>query len=335
MLGRKNGTDKKIPSAGAIDYRFKIVYDMFMTDQTLSTTPQAGMFSQRISRLVAPPRWVPLPTACAALTGLIGFVGAIFFSFGMLFMWVFGAALHPLDEWRLSRSYAEAPAIIESVKPTNANVNRTPVYEYRFHFQPGDGEPVNGTCYTTGQTWQDGDRVAAHYLPENPEVARLEGSRRSMFSPWIILFLLIFPTVGLAFFVPPIVSGVKKIKLLRSGEITGATSISSSPTNTSINNVPVMKYSYEFRDRLGAIYTGASKALPTEKIGDEAAEPILYLPSNPQQSMLVDALPLKLPLEVDEEGHWRHRGSIKPVLLFLLAWSLVLVHVAVAIIVLF
>ncbi len=320
---------------GNIDYRFKFVYDMFMTDQTFSTTPQTGMFSQRISRLVPPPRWVPLPTTCAALTGLIGFVGAIFFSFGMIFMWVFGAALHPIDEWRLSRSYAEAPAVIELVKTTNANVNRTPVYEYRFHFQPGDGLPVNGSCYTTGQTWKDGDRVVAHYLPENPEVARLEGSRRSMFSPWILLFLLIFPTVGLAFFIPPIVSGAKKIKLLRSGEITGAISISSSPTNTSINNVPVMKYSYEFRDRLGVVYTGASKALPTEKIGDETAEPILYLPSNPRQSMLVDALPLKFPLEVDEEGHWRHHGSIKPVLLFLLAWSLVLVHVGIAIIILF
>lgn len=319
----------------AIDYRFGFGYHILMTDQTFSTSPQAGMFSQRISRLVPPPRWVPLPTACAALTGIIGLMGAIFFSFGMLFVWVFGAALHPLDEWRLSRSYAEAPAVIEEVKGTNANVNRTPVYEYRFQFQPGDGEPVNGTCYTTGQTWNNGDRVIAHYLPENPEVSRLEGSRRSMFSPWILLFLLIFPIVGLALFIPSVVSGAKKIILLRSGEITGATSISSSITNTRINNVPVLKYSYEFRDRMGVVYTGSSNALPTEKIGDEAAEPILYLPSNPRQSMLVDSLPLKFPLEVNEEGHWLHHGTIKPVLLFLLAWSLILVHVAVAIIVLF
>jgi hypothetical protein len=306
-----------------------------MNDQTFSNNSQTGMFSQRISRLVHPPRWVPLPTACASLTGLLGLVGAIFFSFGMLFVWVFGAALHPIDEWRLSRSYAEAPAVIESVQVTNARDNKIWVYEYRFRFQPGDGLPVSASCYTTGQTWQEGDRTIVHYLPEKPEVARLEGARRSLFSPWIILFLLIFPTVGLGFFIPSIVSGVKKIRLLRSGEITGAISISSTPTNASVNNVPVMKYSYEFRDRLGVVYTGASNALPTEKIGDETSEPILYLPSNPRQSMLVDALPLKFPLEVDEEGHWHHHGSIKPVLLFLLAWSLVLVHVGIAVIVLF
>lgn len=303
-----------------------------MNDQTFSSTPQRGLFSQRISRLVPPPRWVPLPTACAALTGLVGFLGAIFFSFGMVFVWVFGAALHPIDEWRLSRSYIKAPAVVESVQATNARDNKITVYEYRFRFQPGDGLPVDGSCYTTGQTWQEGDRAMVHYLPEKPEVARLDGARRSLFSPWLILFLLIFPTVGLGFFVPSVVFGTKKIRLLRSGEITGAISISSAPTNTSVNNVPVMKYSYEFRDRQGGVYTGASNALPTEKIGDEASEPILYLPSNPYQSMLVDALPLKFPLEVDEEGHWHHHGSIKPVLLFLLTWSLVLVHVGIAII---
>ncbi|HLP49176.1 MAG TPA: hypothetical protein VK469_24760, partial [Candidatus Kapabacteria bacterium] len=90
----------------------------------------------------------------------------------------------------------------------------------------------------------------------------------------------------------------------------------------------------EFRDRLGRMYTGASKALPTENIGDESSEPILYLPSDPQQSMLVDALALKYPLEVGEDGQWHHRGSVKPVLLFLLAWFLVLIHAAVAFIIL-
>lgn len=293
------------------------------------------MFSQRISRLASPPRRVPLPTACAVLSGLLGLVGAIFFSFGMLFVWVFGSMIHPIDEWRLSRSYAQAPALIESVQVTNASENKVKVYEYRFRFQPGDGLAVNGSSYTTGKTWNEGDRVVVHYLPEKPGVARLEGSRISVFSPWILLFLFVFPTVGLSLFIPPLVSGAKKIKLLRSGEITGSSKISSTPTNTSVNNVPVMKYTYEFRDRLGRMYTGASKALPTENIGDESSEPILYLPSDPQQSMLVDALALKYPLEVGEDGQWHHRGSVKPVLLFLLAWFLVLIHAAVAVIIFF
>jgi hypothetical protein len=291
------------------------------------------VFSQRINRLVPPPRRVPLPTACAILTGLLGLVGAIFFSFGMLFVWVFGSMIHPIDEWRLSHAYAKAPALIETVKVTNARENKVKVYEYGFRFQPGDGLPVNGSCYTTGQTWKEGDRAVVHYLPGNPGVARLEGARISVFSSWILLFLFIFPMVGLCLFIAPLVPGIKKMNLLRQGEITGAIKISSSPTNTSVNNVPVMKYSYEFRDRLGGLYTGSSRALPTANIGDETSEPILYLPSNPRQSMLVDALSLKYPLEVDEEGNWHHRGSVKPVFVFLLSWFLILIHAVVAFII--
>lgn len=290
------------------------------------------MLSNRIDRLAAPPRWVPLPTACTALTGIFGIFGAVFFSFGMIFVWVFGANTHPIDEWRLAHSSASAPAVVETASPTNGNVNHVTVYEYRFRFNPGDGLPMVGTCYTTGQNWQEGERVVVHYLPGNPEVACLEGARLSQFQAWVLLLVMIFPLVGLALFVPGVVSGWRKVKLLRYGEVTGAMNISTSPTNTSINNVPVLAYSYEFRDRLGGEYKGLSRALPTDKIGDEVLEPVLYLPANPRQSMLVDALPLKFPLEVDEEGQWHHhKGFFKPVLLFIFIWGLVLVHVGIGV----
>jgi hypothetical protein len=281
---------------------------------------------------------VSLQTACACLTGFLGLYGAIFFSFGMFFIWESGFQLHPIDEWRLSRSYAKAPALIESVKVIESNENEgnneAKVYEYNFHFQPGDGPSVKGTCYTTGQTWQEGDRVEVHYLPENPEVARIEGTRLSFDSPWGIFFLPIFPTVGLCLFLFPLVAGVKKMKLLRYGEITGAIKISSALTGASIGDEKVIKYSYEFRDRLGNLYTGYSKALRGENIGDETSEPILYLPSNPHQSMLVDALSLKYPLEIDEKGNWYHRGSVIPIFVFLLSCFLILIHAAIAFIIL-
>ncbi len=290
-----------------------------------------GILSNRIDRLSAPPRWVPLPTACTALTGIFGIIGGLFFSFGMIFVWVFGANTHPINEWRLAHSSASAPAVIETVSSTNGTVNDVVVYEYRFRFNPGDGLPIYGNCFTTGQNWQEGERIVAHYLPGNPEVACLESARLSQFPAWLLLVVMIFPTVGLAFFVPSAVSGWRKIKLLRCGEVTAAINISTTVTNTRINNIPVLGYAYEFRDRLGMQYKGISRALPTERIGDEALEPVLYLPSDPRQSMLVDALPLKFPLEVDEEGHWHHQGFSKPVLLFILIWGLVLIHVGIGI----
>ncbi|MDQ1351622.1 MAG: hypothetical protein QG657_1927 [Acidobacteriota bacterium] len=293
------------------------------------------LLSTRIDRLAPPPRRVPLPTVCTALTGIFGTFGSMFFSFGMIFVWVFGAHAHPIDEWRLGRSFASAPAIVETVSPTHSTINDVPVYEYRFRFNPGDGLPIYGTCYTTGSHWNQGERVVAHYLPDNPDVACLEGARVSEFPIWLVLVVMVCPATGLAFFILSLVLGWRKVKLLRCGEITGTISISSTPTSTTVNDVPVMKYSYEFRDRLGKVYNGVSRALPTDKIGDEVREPVLYLPDNPQQSMLVDALPLKFPLGVDEGGHWYHRGGFKPVLLFIVIWGFVLIHVGIGILKIF
>jgi hypothetical protein len=61
----------------------------------------------------------------------------------------------------------------------------------------------------------------------------------------------------------------------------------------SVNHQPVIKYSYEFAAADGQSYPGSSNALPKPQIGDEANESVLYLPSNPKVSMLVDALPAR------------------------------------------
>lgn len=297
--------------------------------------PNPETISNRIHRLAKPPRRVPIGTACASLMGIAGIIGMFFFSFGMIFVWVFGAGIHPLKEWQLSRSFAAVPAMIEDVSVTNASENEVNVYEYRFSYTPDDGIPREGRCYTTGRKWNEDDRVTAHFVPSNPEVACLEGARLSTFSPWVLLFILVFPVVGLAIFIPTLISGWKKIKLLRFGEITGVESLSSTPTNTTVNDIPVMKYSYTFRDQMGRVFNGHSKSLPTEKIGDEEREPVLYLPSNPKRSMLVDALPLRFALEVDQYGQWHHHGSIKPVFLFLVAWIPILIHILIGLAIIF
>lgn len=297
--------------------------------------PHPVTISNRIERLVKPPRRLPIGTTCASLTGIAGLFGAFFFSFGMVFVWAFGAGMKPIDEWRLSHSSARIPAVIEEVSVTNATENEVEIYKYRFRYTPGDGLPLKGHCYTTGRKWNEGDHAPAIYLPGNPEVACLEDARLSTFTPWVLLIILLFPAVGLGIFIPTTVSGWKKIKLLRFGEITGAENISVTPTNTTVNDVPVMKYSYTFRDGLGRVFSGESRSLPTEKIGDEEREPVLYLPSNPDRSMLVDALPLRFPLEVNEDGGWHHRGSTKPVLVFLAAWIPILIHVLILLAVIF
>lgn len=285
-----------------------------------------NLLSNRIARLGPPPRWVPLPVVCSAMMGLVGGLGAFFFLFGMIFVWVFGGDLRPLDEWRLARSTTTTEATVAKVIATNAEENEVTVYEYRFTFRAPDERTVNARSYSRGRLWEPGETVMAWYVPDKPTVARLEGTRLSIFPLWA-LFVLIFPAIGAAFLLWSAISGLRQIMLLRYGEVAGARWISAEATNTTLNDQPVMKYTYEFRASDGMTYRGSSRALLTSRLGDETEEPVLYLPSNPARSMLVDALPLKYPLDVDDAGQWTAFESAWPVVWFGLAWLGVAAHV--------
>jgi hypothetical protein len=202
--------------------------------------------SNRIDRLAPPPRRVPVALACSAMTNIFGIFGAIFFSFGMIFVWVFTIGQHPIDDLRLAYFYDTSQAIVEQVHGTNAYENEQQVYEYTFSFQVGNGGPFRGRCYTTGQNWGRGEHVPVHYLQGNLEVASLVGARLSNFPFWVIFLVAIFPIVGLAFFIPPTVAGVHKVKLLIYGVVTGTESVKAVPSNVEVNGVTVMNYTYKF-----------------------------------------------------------------------------------------
>jgi hypothetical protein len=141
--------------------------------------------------------------------------------------------------------------------------------------------------------------------------------------------VLIFPIVGAALFVGGTVRGLRQVTLLRHGEIAGAQMISERATNVRVNNVPIIEYSYEFDAHDGESYPGSSKSLPSQRIGDEVQEPVLYLPWNPYRSTLVDGLPLRYPLDVDDFGQWTTHERIWPVVWYALIWAGIIVVVAI------
>jgi hypothetical protein len=141
------------------------------------------------------------------------------------------------------------------------------------------------------------------------------------------LFVFIFPLVGVGFLAAAAIGGLRRVKLLRWGEVADAQAISARMTSTRINNQPLMEYSYEFQAWDGNTYSGSSRALPSGQIGDEIREPVLYLPSNPRLSMLVDALPLRYSLDVDGAGQWLSHEGILPVVWYVLIWAIALASV--------
>jgi hypothetical protein len=253
------------------------------------------------------------------MLGIVGVIGAAFLITGMLFTWVFAGDFRPIDEWRLSRSTTTVRATVTDVAATGATENDVPVYAYHFTFTTPDEQTITARSYSTGRVWATGDRVSVWYVPGKPTVARLENTRRSQFDSFV-LWVLIFPTVGAILFATATVRGLRYVILLRQGEVASARAISVEATNTRINNQPVMKYTYEFQGWDGQLYAGSSRALPSGEIGDEVEEPVLYLPSNPQLSVLVDALPLRCSLDVDDAGQWASYESVWPVVWYILVW---------------
>jgi hypothetical protein len=139
-------------------------------------------------------------------------------------------------------------------------------------------------------------------------------------APLSVLFLLIIPIAGAALFAAATVRGLRHVTLLRRGEVAAAQKISGRATNTSVNGQRVIEYTYEFRAGDWQIYKGVSRAIASEEISDEVGEPVLYLPSNPAVSVLVDALPLRSTLDVDGAGEWVSYESVWPVVWCGLAW---------------
>jgi len=277
------------------------------------------MLSSRIDRLSSPPRPVPLRVACRAMLGRTGGMGAIFLLAGLLATWLFIGELRPIAEARLTLSSATAQGTITRTEPTHTTVNDATVYRYHFTFRTPNEETITGQSYTVGQKWSAESRVTIQYVPTEPSIARVTGSRLSAAPLWAIA-VLIFPATGAALFLLGTVSGWKQTTLLRHGEIAGAKIISQSPTGVSINDVPVIAYVYEFPTGDGEEYLGRSKSMPSGLVGDEAREPVLYLPRNPRRSTLVDAIPLHYPLDVDEYGQWIARESMWPIVWYAIIW---------------
>jgi hypothetical protein len=117
------------------------------------------------------------------------------------------------------------------------------------------------------------------------------------------------------------VQGLRWLALLRYGEVASTDKIERHGTNTYVNDEPVYRYDYRFRGSDGRTYEGSSRALGREEIGDEAREPVLYRPSNPELSGLVDALSLRCTLDVDEDGQWVSYESVWPIVWCCLVWG--------------
>lgn len=94
--------------------------------------------------------------------------------------------------------------------------------------------------------------------------------------PLPVLFVSIFPIIGMTMFVFGVRKGLRGVRLLREGMLGYGTFVDEKPTSTKINDVTVMEMRFRFNDDTGRERFAVTRTHLTAPLRDQAAEPLLY-----------------------------------------------------------
>lgn len=247
------------------------------------------------------PRRVPLSLRILAIVGGIAQIGWAVFGFSTVFMWVFAANADLPFTWR--GEMAMAAGRVTSVEQTSASENKTRVMLNRYEYSVL-GKRFEGVSYTTGSRVSPGDVVVVQYRPDDPSQSRIEGMRRRLFGP-AVLFVLLFPLVGLAIIIVTTMAGLRRARLLKDGILTTGKLVRSRPTNTRVNNRTVYELTFSFTSYDGRPCEVKARTSMTDRLEDEEQEPLLYHPLKPSIAYLLDEVPTRP--QMNEAGELRAR----------------------------
>ena len=248
------------------------------------------MKEQLAHLLAPPPRPVPLPLRLQVLFGgVANIVGWALFGFGMIFFWAFALNSDLGSLYHFSGPLETAPGVVVESRETNASENKQRVYahEYSFRFDRTD---YQGVSYATGQQLSPGAPVQVEFPHGNPAVSRIQGMRRGTFGPAVI-FVVIFPFIGLCFVVFGLWSGLRAAHLLAHGRLAFGTLASKTPTNTRVNNQTVYKLTFDFTIEDGRRCQATARTHQPRKLEDDTQECLFYDPHRPERAVLFDSLP--------------------------------------------
>jgi Protein of unknown function (DUF3592) len=242
------------------------------------------------SHFTPPPRPVPLSLRILNFFNITAQVGWFVLGFGMVFFYVFGTNAD-LSVITFREPEGQAVGRVTKIEETGASENEQRVEAAHYEFSVA-GRPFSGTSYATGGTPAEGADVTIEYDEDDPARSRIAGMRRAMFGPWAML-VTIFPLIGLGILYFATRSGMKRNYLLRNGVFATGTLLGTEPTNVYINKRQVWKLTFTFIDRMGQRREAIAKTTDTDRLQDEAAEPLLYDPDHPSRACLLDEAPAR------------------------------------------
>lgn len=219
-------------------------------------------------------------------------------AFASLFFWLMAAdALQVQLQYNehLHGPLARTQGVITAVEDTNAEENESDVLAHQFKYSVA-GEDYKATSYANEEhELETGQKVTVEYRQDQPSIARIrrEGFRASVFSWWVLLFMLAFGGLLLLAVCYNLLQGCKAVLLMVYGNATSAKLLDQTPTGqvVQINNDKYPVYALRFGYRVnGVSYTTTVKTHETDALTDDAREILLYWPSRPQLALPVDAI---------------------------------------------
>jgi len=239
---------------------------------------------------VATYRKIPLSTKCSILFG--GFAnqfGWAFFGFGMIFFWGF-AMNSDLSSLYFTGEVITVEGTATRSTEVDASEGNVTVIENQYRFRTEDGVEFEGRSYATGQRIHAGETITIEYPEGKPQYSRIKGMRRHIFSPFV-LFVVIFPLVGLIFILLGLKRSIRALRLLKYGEMTKGKLISKVRTNTKINGRPLYKMKFRYKDYMGNEFELTEKTLTPYVLEDQSEENLLYSRHKPAYAAMLDSLP--------------------------------------------
>ena len=243
-----------------------------------------------------PPRRVPISLRVVNFFNAGAQIGWGVFGFGMIFFWAF--------TWNADYSFltflgshSKVLGRVTAVEDTGASENKRRIYAHHYEYSVA-GVDYKGTSWTKEQELEPGTLADIEYDEGNPAHSRIVGMRRGQFSP-AVLFVVIFPAIGLALLIVFTRIGMKQNDLLRDGVFTTGVLKSRRPTNMTVNKRPVFELLFEFTARDGRKCEASARTTDPSRLEDEAREPLLYDPENPSKAYVLDEAPARPKVEMN------------------------------------
>jgi hypothetical protein len=220
--------------------------------------------------------------------------------FTLLLSQIFGWVFIPMSDLAGLTAFrgelVRAEGRVVAVEPTSSSVNDRRVMEVRFTHAV-DGATHPGSSYSTSPgPLRPDDTVALEYPAGRPELARVAGMRGAPFPAWTALTAIVPGLTGLVLLAIALVTGARRLRLLRGAEIVPGRRVDSHPTRVRINNRRVYELTYEAHTSDGRTRRVVGRSHRPEEIAEQGD---VAVDRDTGAGLLLDALPGRPRLEPD------------------------------------